>query len=173
MWAQFSTRARSRCAMAGCAGLTLAAALALMSPGSAAAAASAKTVTSKGIGYVAETKGGHVGLSMSRDARQVSRAHIAYTYTCNDGSEFTDFESFRSIPLSRTGSFRSSYDSGDFPTPLLPGVTSRVTGSIDGRRNKLRTSVRGTARFMVVTTIVATGQIITCDTGTIRYTATD
>ena len=61
----------------------------------------------------------------------------------------------------------------DFPNPLLPGVTSRVTGSIDGRRNKLRTKVMGTARFTVVTTVAATGEVMTCGTGQIRYTAKD
>lgn len=171
MWTQLASFACSRRAIAACAGLTVASVLA--PSGAGADASSLRTPALSGLGYVAQTKGGHIALSMSADARQVRRAHVAYTYTCDDGTGFTDFEAFRAIPLSRTGAFSSAYDSGAFPTPLLAGVTSRVTGSIDGRRNRLRTKVTGTARFTVVTTIVATGKFITCDTGQIRYTAKD
>ena len=160
-------------ALAACPALTVASALALTLPrGAAAAANGSRTPTSRGTGYAAETK-----TAMSRcpcHARcEVTRAHVAYTYTCNDGTTFTDFEGFRAIPLSRAGAFSSAYDSGDFPTPLLADGPPRVTGSIGGRRNKLRTKVTGTSRFTVVTMITATGEVMACDTGVIRCTAKD
>ncbi|MGH2943613.1 MAG: hypothetical protein ACRDLN_12655 [Solirubrobacteraceae bacterium] len=162
---------RGRCASLSAVGIAVA-----VGAGSGAwakAPSGARTVAPAGNSYVAEVSGGHVALVLSRDARQVTRAFVAYTYKCNDGTSFTDFEPFKAVPMLANRTFKSSYDSGPLSSPLLPGATVQYTGSIDGKRNKLGTSVRGTARFTFVTTLPETGQVITCDTGTIRYTAKD
>jgi hypothetical protein len=144
----------------------------LLSDAWAATPKTARTLTPSGNGYIAQTNGGHVAIVLSRDARQVTRAFIAYTYKCSDGTSFTDFESFRAIPLLSNRTFKSSYDSGQLPSPIVPGASLKVTGSIDGQRNRRGTRVTGTARFTFVTTL-ATGEAVSCDTGTIQYRAND
>jgi hypothetical protein len=144
----------------------------LLSGAWAATPKTARTIKPGGNGYVAQTNGGHLAIVLSRDARQVTRAHVAYTYKCSDGTSFTDFESFKAIPLLANRTFKSSYDSGQQPSPLVPGATFKVTGSLNGIKNKRGTTVVGTARFTIETTL-ATGEVLSCDTGTIQYRAND
>jgi hypothetical protein len=126
-----------------------------------------------GTSLVAETSGGHVGLVLSRDGRQVRRAFVAYRVSCSDGTGFTDFDAFRSIPISSAGTFRSSYDSGARPSAEFPGATARFTGTVEGRVNRARTRIAGTARFRLAITSPDPAMAGTCDTGTIRFTAKD
>jgi hypothetical protein len=144
----------------------------LLSPAWAATPKTGRTIKPSGTGYVAQTNGGHVAIVLSRDARQVTRAFIAYTYKCSDGTSITDFESVNAIPLLSNRTFQSSYDSGQLPSPIIPGATFKATGSINGVKNKLGTKVIGTARFTLSTTL-PTGETMSCDTGTIQYRATD
>lgn len=169
-----SVARRSRSLLLSALGLALVSMLvsALLSSAWAATPKKAGTIRPSGTGYVAQTIGGHVAIVLSRDARQVTRAFVAYTYKCSDGTSITDFESFEAIPLLSNRTFKSSYDSGQLPSPIVPGATFKATGSIDGVKNKLGTRVIGTARFTLSTTL-ATGEAVSCDTGTIQYRATD
>ncbi len=163
---------RRRRASAAALGVVLLAVPAAALTGSAAAAPS-RTVAPSGSSYVAETKGGHVALVLSRDARQVTRAYVGYTYACTDDTTFGDVDQFKAIPLRANRTFRSTYDSGPIASSLFPGVTLRYTGLLTGKRDKRGTKVVGTARFTVVTTLQEGGESVTCDTGTIGYTAKD
>lgn len=135
--------------------------------------ASSAGAASSGTSLVAETSGGHVGFVLSRDGRQIRRAFLAYRVSCSDGTGFTDFEAFRAIPVSATGRFRSSYDSGPRPSAEIPGATVRFTGIVEGRLNPARDRVVGTARFTFAGTSPDAAMNGTCDTGTIRFTAKD
>jgi hypothetical protein len=142
-------------------------------PAGAAAAGSgtSRSAPPSDISYVAETKGGHLALMLSRDGRQVTRTFAAFTYACSDGTAFTDFDGFKRVPLRANGTFTAEFDTGAFPNELLAGVTMQFAGTIDGRRNKTPTKIAGTVRFSIATTIVDTKEVVTCDTGTIGYTA--
>lgn len=118
--------------------------------------------------FVGETRGGHVSLVLARDGRQVTRAFFGYRVRCSDGDVFTDFESFRAIPLAANRTFRSK-DSLP-PITILPGVTVQVTRSLTGTVNRRRTQTTGTARFTMILR-AANGTTVTCDTGKIKYTA--
>jgi hypothetical protein len=173
MWTQASPIAPSRRSVAAFIALALAGVATSPAAAVTADSGTSRGAQSGGISYVAETKGGHVALMLSRDGRQVTRAFAAFTYSCSDGTTFTDFDGFKRVPLRANGTFSSEFDTGAFPSELLPGVTVQFAGTIDGRRNKTRTKIAGTVRFTIVTTVVATKAIVTCDTGTIRYTAKD
>lgn len=124
--------------------------------------------------YADETSGGHVALMFSRDGRKVRRAFVAYSFKCSDPNEnFTAFESFKSIPVSSSRKFKSSYDTGQVPSTVQPGTLVQLTGSIKGRRSASGKRVSGSFRFTFVTTVVATGAKLTCDTGKISYSAKD
>ncbi len=153
-----------------------AAAAAVLATAAAPALSGASTSASAargGTSLVAETAGGHVGFVLSRDGRQVRRAFLAYRVSCSDGTGFTDFEAFRAIPISAAGAFRSAYDSGPRSSTEAPGVTFRFTGVVEGKLNKARTRIVGTARFTFATTSTDAAMTGTCDTGTIRFTARD
>lgn len=125
-----------------------------------------------GTTFVGETTRGHVALIASRDGRQLTRAFVGYTFKCSDGSSATDFDGFRAIPITAARTFTSSFDTGVVPGGET-GTTIRYTGHIDGRINKARTRIVGTARFTFVSVNAAAGTTETCDTGTIRFTAKD
>lgn len=141
----------------------LAAAVVAVAPGGAAAAA-----LKAGTGLVGETAGGHVALILSSSGREVTHAFIGYTQKCSDGGNLTDWDAFKSLPISSKGTFRAGYDTGPQTTAALPGVTIEVIGALAGKVNKARTSAKGTARFSV-SFKAADGTTKTCDTGPITY----
>jgi hypothetical protein len=138
----------------------------------AAAPSGVLAATAKTTGFVAETPSGFTALNVSRDGRQVSRAYVAYTLKCSDGATITDWDRFSGIPISSTGSFKSSYDTGPHPSTVTPGAVVEFIGQVTGKVNKKRTKVAGTARFAYAVKH-ADGTTLTCDTGTISYTAKD
>lgn len=134
----------------------------------------ARAIAPPGRSFVSEFDGGHAAITVSRDLRQVTRIHLGYTYKCSDGTSIDDVDAFRSVPMLADRTFKSTYDSGDIPGgALLPGVTFRYTGIIKGKRNKAGTKIVGRLRFTFVTTKQATGEKLTCDTGTVSYVALD
>ena len=133
----------------------------------------ASAAQKRGTSYADETSGGHVALMFSSDGTQVRRAFVAYTYDCSDNEDFADFERFKSLSVSSSRKFKSSYDSGPLPSTIIPGVQIQFTGSLKGRRSASGRKVSGTFRFTFVTTVVATGAKVTCDTGKISYSAKD
>lgn len=97
---------------------------------------------------------------------------MSYRFDCSDNEYFTDFDSFESLPVSASRKFKSTFDSGPL-TSIVPGAQVQVTGSLKGRRSASGRKVSGTFRFTFVTTVVATGAKVTCDTGKISYSAKD
>jgi len=133
-------------------------------------AAAGVASTPAGTGYVAKTSGGHVALTLSRDGRQVRRAFVGFTMRCSDGDSFTDFASFKALPISKTRKFKSSFDTGVLPNPSDPGGTIQLTESITGKLNKRRTKITGIVQYGF-TVKFSTGAIVTCTTGAISYSA--
>lgn len=139
-----------------------------VSPGVSAAAADG---ASGGTRYGHETSDGrHVLIAFARDGRGVTRALIGYVMKCTDGATFTDWAGFRDIPISRTGAFKASFDSGPMDNEARD-KTIKATGSLKGRRT--RTRVSGTYRFTIQIVTKATGETVTCDSGAVRYSAVD
>jgi hypothetical protein len=140
----------------------LAALIAAGAPGDARAASQV------GNSFVGETRDGHVSLVLARDGRQVTRAFVGYRVRCSDGDVFTDFDSFRAIPIAANRTFR--FRENTAPIPILPGVTAQMTRSFAGTVNRRRTQARGTVRLTMILR-AANGTVATCDTGKIKYTA--
>jgi hypothetical protein len=144
----------------------LAAAIAAAAPTGVLAAALKTT------GFVAETANGFTALNVSRDGRQVTRAFVAYSQNCSDNSHYTDWDRFAAIPISSTGAFKSSYDSGPQASTVTPGTTIEFAGQVSGKLNSKHTQIAGSARF-ATTLKRADGTTITCDTGMLNFTARD
>ncbi|MGI8802832.1 MAG: hypothetical protein ACR2KV_11760 [Solirubrobacteraceae bacterium] len=136
----------------------------------AAIAVAAPAVALAGTSFIAPTPSGHVSVVLSRDGRQVTQSYIGYTQKCSDGSAYTDWDSFRAIPVSGSGAFRAGYDTG--LVTQTDGAATDYVGSISGRVNKRATQVTGTAHFAFAVR-KPDGTMITCDTGVITFRARD
>jgi hypothetical protein len=108
-----------------------------------------------------------VMVQLSRDGRQVSYAVAAWRATCG-GAPYSDTEEFEQIPVSRSGKFANSYDTGDFQDGT---ATVHAAASITGKLNKHRSKITGSVRVMVSVKDPSEGLDFTCDTGTITYVA--
>lgn len=140
---------------------------------SSASAASSAPTRSAGTSFAASTAIGGVQLVLSRDNRSVRRALFAYETKCTDGDEFFDYDLFRDpIRIAADRTFKYRYDSPPEPSTLVPGTTYSWAHSISGTLNKARTKIVGTARSTLSGTTPA-GAAYTCDTGLIRFTASD
>jgi hypothetical protein len=106
-----------------------------------------------------------VMVQLSHDGRQVTYAVAAWTTHCTDGTA-SDSEEFAGIPLSASGRFAKSYDTGDVQEG---SVSYRYAASIDGKLNKQRSKITGTVRVMSHYKDDTVDW--TCDTGTVKYTA--
>jgi hypothetical protein len=106
-------------------------------------------------------------LQLSRDGRQVAYAVATWSVQCTDGS-FADYEEFEHIPVSGSGKFSQSYDTGDFQQG---SATVRAAASITGKVDKRRSRITGTVRVMSSDKDPANGIDETCDTGTVKYVA--
>lgn len=159
-----SSARRRRTALFAAAGLT--AVIGAAAPTGVHAAALRST------GFVAETPTGFVALTASRDGRQITTASIAYTMKCSDNTSFTDWDGFKAVPISATGAFRSSFDTGPQVSMAVPGATVQFAGQLTGKLNKKHTQIKGTSRF-ASSLKKADGTTVTCDTGVINFTARD
>jgi hypothetical protein len=110
-----------------------------------------------------------VMVQLSRDGRQVSYALAAWSTACTDGP-YSDTEAFAEIPISASGKFARSYDTGEFQDG---SVTFHQAASIDGKLNKRHTKIVGKVRVMFSVKDPANNVDYTCDTGTVSYVALD
>lgn len=108
-----------------------------------------------------------VMVQLSRDARQVSYAVAAWSADCG-GTPYSNTEEFTEIPVSRSGKFAKSYDTGDFQDGT---ATVHAAASIDGKLNKQRTKITGKVRVMFSVKDATEGVDLTCDTGLVSYVA--
>jgi len=108
-----------------------------------------------------------VMVQLSRDGRQVTYAAAAWSANCS-GARYTDTEEFEEIPVSRSGRFSQSYDTGDFQDGT---ATVHAAASIDGKLNKQRTKIAGKVRVMFSVKDATEGVDLTCDTGIVAYVA--
>ncbi|MCA1696249.1 MAG: hypothetical protein LC749_16875 [Actinobacteria bacterium] len=155
---------RRRIFLVGAAGLAVVTAV---SAPTAVLAAAAKTT-----GFVGETAGGFIALTVSRDGRELTHAGVAYTQKCSDGDTITDWDTNKSILITAARTFSLSFDTGPLPSTVTPGTTFDFAGKITGKLNKAHTSITGTIRYVLSGTR-PDGKTYTCDTGTFRYTAKD
>jgi hypothetical protein len=108
-----------------------------------------------------------VMVQLSRDGRQVSYAAAAWRADCS-GMPYSSIEEFDAIPVSRTGKFAKSYDTGDFQDGTS---TIHAAASITGKLNKQRTKINGTVRVTLSVKDATEGVDFACDTGTVHYVA--
>jgi hypothetical protein len=108
-------------------------------------------------------------VQVSRDGRQVSYAIAAWSTTCTDGP-YGDTEEFAQIPISATGKFGVSYDSGDYQQG---SATLHNAVLLDGKLNKRHSKITGKVRVMFSVKDPANNVDYTCDTGTVAYVALD
>jgi hypothetical protein len=108
-----------------------------------------------------------VMVQLSRDARQVAYAAAAWRADCS-GMPYSSIEEFDAIPVSRSGRFAKSYDTGDFQDGTS---TIHAAASISGKLNKQRTKINGTVRVTLSVKDATEGVDFACDTGTVHYVA--
>ncbi len=150
----------------------LVAAAGLIAAIGAAAPTGALAAALKTTGFAADLPTGFVAINVSHDGRQVTTADVAYTTKCTDNTSFTDWDGFKRVPISSTGAFKASFDTGPQMSTSVPGATGQLAGQLAGRLNKKHTQIKGTARFLV-SIKRADGTTGTCDTGVISFTARD
>lgn len=137
----------------------------------AKASQSAKTRRAGTSYFGATAAEGGVAIRISRDGRQVRQTVFAYKQTCTDGTTIFNWDANTGIPISTAGTFKTNYDSGPQTDAKFPGEVTRLVSSITGTINKSGSRIVGTAR-VTFTDVKAVGSYA-CDTGLIRYTASD
>jgi hypothetical protein len=143
----------------------------------AQAATTSKTSVAQGFVYGGITASDFpVVLQFSKSGKKVVLASIGLDLKCQaPGADLMVPDSFKNLPIT-AGKFASTYGPQDIPgdagTPISKLV---VTGSITGKVNKARTTVKGTWSQKVVAIAASdpTGATIldTCDSGVVSYTA--
>ena len=108
-----------------------------------------------------------VMVQLSRDGRQVTYAVAAWSADCS-GTPYSNTEEFEQIPVSRSGKFATSYDTGELQNGT---ATVHAATSIDGKLNKQRTKITGKVRVMLSVKDATEGVDLTCDTGVVSYVA--
>ena len=108
-----------------------------------------------------------VMVQLSRDGRQVVYAVAAWRADCG-GTPISDSEEFAQIPVSSSGKFAQSYDTGEFQDGTS---TVHQAASITGKLNKHRSKITGSVRVMLSVKDAGQGIDVTCDTGTVSYLA--
>ncbi|MEA2298048.1 MAG: hypothetical protein QOF77_984 [Solirubrobacteraceae bacterium] len=146
------------------------AAWAASAPSTAAALARVSAAARpKGVSYVASVGEGAVSIVLSRDRRQVRGVLFAYRAPCSDGTHVRDFDVYNAVPVSASGRFKASYDTG--PQTVSPGTTAQFSGSITGRVNKRGTKITGTVQSKG--SLSGPTGSYACDTGLSAFSASD
>jgi secreted PhoX family phosphatase len=143
----------------------------------AQAATSSKTAVAQGFVYGGVTASEFpVVIELSKSRKKVVRASIGLDLKCQTpGGDLMLPDSFKNIPIAG-GKFSSTYGPQDVPGDALTPISKLVvTGSITGKVNKAKTTVKGTWRQKVVAIAASdpTGATIldTCDSGVVSYSA--
>jgi hypothetical protein len=108
-----------------------------------------------------------IAIEVSKDARQVVRADVGLHLQCTAGGGVNQFDNYRKLPLSATGSFSSSFAQNG--VDVGSGQKADFAGSMKGKLNARRTSGTGTwsLKFVVHD---ATGAVVdTCDSGVVTW----
>ncbi len=108
-----------------------------------------------------------IAVEVSKDGRQVVRADVGLHLACTAGGSANQFDNYRKLPLSTTGSFSSSFAQNGID--VGEGQKADFAGSMKGKLNARRTSGTGTwsLRFVVHD---ATGAVTdTCDSGVVTW----
>jgi hypothetical protein len=154
------------------------AAVAAAAPIAAAQGATAsKSKIVQGVFYGGVTAAGYpVVIQLSATGRKVVRATIGLELKCVTPGDITLPDSFKNIPVSKTGRFSHTYGPEEVAADPTTGVLKiQVSGSISGTVNKAKTRVKGTWTQKIVAFSAAdpTGATVsdTCDSGVVNYTA--
>lgn len=108
-----------------------------------------------------------IAIEVSKDLRQVVRADVGLHLQCTSGGFSNQFDNYRKLPLSSTGSFTASFSQNG--VDVGNGIKADFAGSMKGKLNARRTSGAGTwsLRFVVHD---ATGAVTdTCDSGLVTW----
>jgi hypothetical protein len=134
----------------------------------AAPALAAKTPAPAGVVFGGRTaQSWPIAVEVSKDGRQVVRADVGLHLACTAGGSANQFDNYRKLPLSTTGSFSSNFAQNGID--VGEGQKADFTGSMKGKLNARRTSGTGTwsLKFVVHD---ATGAVTdTCDSGVVTW----
>lgn len=155
----------------------LAAVTAAVPLAAAQGATSSRAKVVQGVFYGGVTAAGYpVVVQLNATGRKVVRATIGLELRCATPGDITLPDSFKNIPVSRTGRFSHSYGPEEVAADPATGVSKvQVSGSITGTVNKARTRVKGTwnQKIIAISAADPTGATVldTCDSGVVNYTA--
>ena len=108
-------------------------------------------------------------VDMTSTRRKVVRTVMNLEMTCTSGASFWFTDSYNDLPVSRRGTFRTSF--GPVTERNDDGTTSDFQGRIAGSLNDTRTRLNGVWRI-VITDHDATGALTdTCDSGLVSWKA--
>ena len=108
-------------------------------------------------------------VDMNGTRRKVVRSALTLELTCTSGDEFWFKDKYFDLPVSRRGSFRTSF--GPVTERNADGTTSDYQGRIAGQLNDTKTKLTGVWRI-TVTDHDATGALTdTCDSGAVSWKA--
>ncbi|MBA3748533.1 MAG: hypothetical protein H0W96_13725 [Solirubrobacterales bacterium] len=150
----------------------------VLSTGVAQGAVSKARIT-QGVVYggVNASSGYPVVIELSKTGRKVVKATMGLELKCTMPGDVTVPDTFKNLPVSKTGKFAFSYGPEEFPaTDPASGVSKyQAFGSITGTVNKAKTRIVGTWSAKVVAYAASdpTGATVldTCDSGTLSYRA--
>ena len=155
------------------------AALAAVSVAAPIAAAQGATSTAKvvrGVFYGGVTASGYpVVIQLSSTGRKVVKATIGLELKCQTPGDITLPDSFKNIPVSKTGKFSHAYGPEEIAADPATGVSKvQVSGSISGKwANRAHTRIKGTwtQKIIAISAADPTGATIldTCDSGVVSY----
>jgi hypothetical protein len=164
--------------------VALLAACAIAGPVAAAQGATSKSKVTQGVVYGGVTgavnglQGYPVVIKLNKAGTQVTKANIVLDLACAMPPNITGLgDGYSKIPI-KSGSFKASF--GPERTAANPATGTGafdVSGSISGKVNKAHTSIKGTWSLKIVAYDPAdpTATVVkdTCDSGTVRYTASN
>jgi hypothetical protein len=139
------------------------------------ATSKSKTLSNVVFGGVA-AQGYPVVLTLSKTAKKVVTATIGIEMKCQTPGDITIPDTFKNLAIDSAGKFSASYGPEEVPADPASGVSKIIaSGSITGKLNKLKTSIKGTwnAKVIAISAADPTGATVldTCDSGQVAYTA--
>ena len=147
-------------------GVPLAASATPHGDGSYARSAAAAGVTFGGV----TPQGWPVVIQFNKSQRRVVRAVIGLQLRCTSGGFANMSDGFVNLPVNTRRKFRARF--GPITQRYDDGTTYDIEGSISGALNRARSKVSGTWHLKVTDHDSAGAVTDTCDSGSVRWTAT-
>jgi hypothetical protein len=119
-----------------------------------------------------------VVIQLSKTGRKVVRADIGLDLKCQMPPDITIPDGVKAIPVSAAGKFSAEQPVTRIPADPVNGVPAlEISAKLTGAVNKARTKIKGTWQRKVViydpNDPTGVAVLDTCDTGVLRYTATN